>query len=189
MDVVNYLQTHDFYILVYVFFTLGMLAEGLLFALTVMFFINIGVVEPLPALLSVGVGAMLEQWLFYHVGTRLTNFPRITNWVNQVAQKFDKHIQNRTLHTLLISKFVYCFHRAILIRSGMLKLPRAQFFKASVISTSLWLLVIGALSYYFSVYLIKFAKYSNLVDALPFILIAVFLVIERVAGKYFKRWL
>lgn len=189
MDVVNYLQTHHLYFLVYVFFALGMLAEGLLFALTVMFLINIGAVEPLPALISVGVGAMLEQSLFYHLGTRLTNFPRITNWVNRVAQKFDKHIQNRTFHTLLISKFVYGFHRAILIRSGMLKLPVGNFFKASLISTSCWLLIIGALSYYFSAYLIKFAKYSSWVDALPFILIAVFLLIERLAGKYLKRWL
>lgn len=189
MDIVNYLQAHHLYFLVYVFFTLGMLVEGLLFALTVMFLITTGAVEPVPAIISVAVGAMLEQWLLYYTGSRLNNFPRLTNWVNRVAERFDEHIKKRTLHTLLISKFIYGVHRAILIRSGMLKLPAKQFFKASVVSTLFWLLVVAASSYYFSAYLLRFSKYWSVLDFLPFGLIVVFLLAERLAGKYLKRWL
>lgn len=189
MEIVHYLQAHHFQYFVYIFFALGMLVEGLLFALTVMFFITTGVVEPLPAVLSVLLGAMLEQWLFYYAGTRLNNFPRITNWVNRVAARFDEHIQRRILHTLLISKFIYGVHRAILIRSGMLNVPRREFFKASIISASFWLLAIGVSGYFFSSYFLKYARYWSLIDLLPFILIFIFLLAERLAGKYLRRWL
>jgi membrane protein DedA with SNARE-associated domain len=189
VDIVNYLQAHNLYFLVYVFFTLGMLVEGLLFALTVMFLIITGIVQPVPAIASIAIGAMLEQGLFYYVGTRLTNFPRISKWANRIAQRFDNHITKRTVHTLLISKFVYGVHRAILMRSGMLRIPRKQFFRASFLSTVFWLIIIGGLSYFFSAYLVKFAKYYTYVDLLPFALVIGFLLLERLAGRFLKRWL
>lgn len=189
MDIVNFLQSHHLFPLVYVFFTLGMLVEGLLFALAVMFLITTKAVDPLPAIVSVAIGAMLEQWLLYHTGARLTNFPRITKWVNKVAERFDEHITQHTLRTLMVSKFIYGVHRAILIRSGMLKIPRQQFFKASLVSTTFWLAVIGFASYYFSSYLLRFSKYWSFFDLLPFGLIIVFLLLERLAGRFLKRWL
>lgn len=190
MEIVQYLQAHSLFFLVYVFFAWGMLVEGLLFALTVMFLVTTNVVEVWPAMISVAVGAMLEQWLLYHTGTRLNGYPRITGWVNRIAQRFDDHIKQRTLRTLIISKFIYGIHRAILIRSGMLQLPRARFLKASLVSTAFWLLVIGVFSYYFSGSLLKLTKYTNWwVNILPIILIAVFLLAEKLVGKYLRRWL
>lgn len=189
MDIVIFLQNHNLFFLVYLFISLGMLVEGLLFALTVMFLISVGIVSPLPAVLSVAIGAVLEQWLLYYVGTRLKNFSKLSVYVNKIAGKLDEHIQKRALHTFLISKFVYGVHKAILIRSGMLRISLNNFWKASLVSTLFWLLVICAFSYYFSAYLVKFAKFSGWVNALPFILIVFFLLLEKFLGKYLKRWL
>ncbi len=189
MEIFNYLLAHNLDILVYTFFVLGMLVEGLLFALTVIFLISVGSVPAVPSLLCVLFGAMLEQWLLYYTGKRLANFPRVSLWVNKIAGRFDKHIENRTTHVFVISKFIYGVHRAILIRTGMLNLPMKQFVRASIISVVFWLAVIGLLSYSFSEYLFKFIHYSRFVDVLPFVMIIFFLLVERVAGKYLQRWL
>lgn len=189
MEVVFFLQNHNLFFLVYIFFAFGMLVEGLLFALTVMFLISVGAVSPLPAVLSVAIGAVMEQWLLYYVGTKLNGYSKLSVWVNKIAGRLDEHIQKRALHTFLISKFVYGVHKAILIRSGMLKISLKNFWKASLVSTLFWLLVICAFSYYFSAYLVKFTKYSGWVNALPFLLIILFLLLEKILGKYLKKWL
>jgi hypothetical protein len=56
MEIFNYLLAHNLDVLVYTFFVLGMLVEGLLFALTVIFLISVGSVPAIPSLLCVLFG-------------------------------------------------------------------------------------------------------------------------------------
>ncbi|MBI5530725.1 MAG: hypothetical protein HY918_04490 [Candidatus Doudnabacteria bacterium] len=97
------------------------------------------------------LGAFLEQFFYYVIGLFLARTGRLADWINKTVGKYDSHFLHKTFRSLIVSKFVYGFHRAVLMRCGMLKIGFRKFLQATIKSTTLWLLIILSLGLAFGV--------------------------------------
>lgn len=131
---------------------LGMIVEGeaTLFAagaLVSQGVLNIFILIPLAI-----IGVLIGDAGWFEIGRmlarrtgRLAN--AVEHWSERIAAPFDKVLTERTFHTILVSKFTYGFHHALLIRGGYIGMSYAQFRRADIFSTLLWVPVITTLGY------------------------------------------
>ncbi|MBI2100868.1 MAG: VTT domain-containing protein [Candidatus Vogelbacteria bacterium] len=125
------------------------------------------------------VGMMLGDSLWYWLGRWLDDSRHVlARWASRVGRPFDHHLLTRSLHTILLSKFTYGIHHAILVRAGAMKqLLWFEFLRLDFISTAVWVCVIGALGYLSgaSFALVKhYIKFAELASGFAVLLFLVF---------------
>ena len=148
-------QSFIFYYLIiwpslgYLLGALGVLIEGDLTWFTLAFLLSQGFFNVELMLLVVFLGVVVSDTLFFFIGRWIKYLPKIVYfWSNKISQPFDKHLHDRPLQTLLISKFAYGVHKPILIRMGMIDKTYWDFMKADLPSIFTWMMTIGALGYF-----------------------------------------
>ncbi len=150
MDLTIFQQFHPAQEFVYAALFLGMFLEANVTILTGTFFISRGSLNPFLAIIVIIFGAFSEQFLLFWAGEHLGRSEKITKLVSRLTDRYDQHLISRTFHSLLLSKFIYGLHRAVLVRIGMLHIGWKKFTRATLASTSLWLLSVGSLGFVFS---------------------------------------
>ncbi|MCX6712281.1 MAG: hypothetical protein NT041_01150 [Candidatus Vogelbacteria bacterium] len=133
----------------YILGAVGMLIEGDITWFTLSFLASQGFFDLRIMLLVVFGGVVGSDTLFFFIGRWIKHLPRfVFVWSDKISQPFDKHIHNRPLQTLLISKFTYGVHKPILVRMGMIDKSYVDFMKADLPSIFTWLAIIGSLGYF-----------------------------------------
>lgn len=131
------------------FFGMMLEGEGFLFALS--FLTHRGFFNAVYMFFILLAGALIGDLFWYWFGRRFNTshipFAFLRNWIDKIAKPLDDHLINRTKHTVFISKFVYGFHRLIMIRSGSLKIKLIDIIKIDIVATIVWIFVIGGLGY------------------------------------------
>ncbi len=167
---------------------IGMFVEGDAMLFLTAFLTHQGFFDFGDMLFTVVSGVLIGDSAWYWIGYRLDGSKsRLARWAAKVAAPFDEHIKKRPFHTILISKFTYGFHHAILLRAGALRLPFKRYFWIDVIASAVWLLAIGILAYVFSgsyVFLRRYVRYGEI--ALLF-LIVLFVLADHAIAKYYKK--
>jgi membrane protein DedA with SNARE-associated domain len=147
------------------------------------FLITQGVLQPVVSVILIVLGAIGEQLLWFWVGLKLGENHFISKWGHKLSHRFDPHLVHRTFHSLAISKFIYGFHRAVLIRSGMLKIGLKKFVKASIPATLIWLSIIGTLGFIFSASLGVLKYYLKYGELVLLLIILIFFVADYFVSK------
>ncbi|HEY4510336.1 MAG TPA: VTT domain-containing protein [Candidatus Paceibacterota bacterium] len=169
-----------------VFFGVIMEGEVTLFTsafLTRQGFLNIGY-----ASITLLLGALAGDLMWYALGTRFgssTSF--IMRWLNRVAGRFDNHITKSPIRTIFISKFTYGFHRAVLVRAGILGLPIKRIFRADFLVTVVWMIVVGGLGYALSASIPLVRKSVHLVESMFLIFFIGFIILEFIITKISEK--
>lgn len=135
--------------LAYFFVFLGMILEGDMVLFTVSFLAFTGLLNWILVLFTVLSGIWIGDLFWYWIGTHLkgsNNF--LARWVHRITTPFDQHIAKRPFKTILISKFAYGIHHAILIRAGALGIPVKKYIRIEIVSSLLWITIIGGLAYF-----------------------------------------
>lgn len=73
--------------------------------------------------------------------------PRIAAFYEKIVTPMDNKLRKMSFTMFLISKFTYGFHRAVLIRSGMLRLPFWKFFRINIITSAIWITTISLIAF------------------------------------------
>ena len=166
----------------YTLVSLGMVFEGdgMLFTsafLTAEGFFDIGDI-----LIVIFISVLLGDSMWYWIGRNYaTRFPRLVNVVNKFAKPFDRQLANNPTRTLLVTKFFYGAHHAVLVRAGMLKMEYKKFIKGDLIAVPVWVVVVGGLGFFSERTLLparqylKFAEISLLFGLLAFFALEYFL--------------
>lgn len=127
--------------------------------------------------------------LFFFIGRGIHRLPRFVKiWSDKIAKPFDRHIHNRPIETLLISKFTYGVHKPILVRMGMIDKSYLEFIWQDIPAIIIWVIVIGGLGYFsgLSFFLVQqYLHYAEL--GLLFGLIIFFLVIKLITKYSIKQ--
>lgn len=76
-----------------------------------------------------------------------TYLPRVASFYEKIVTPMDNKLRRMSFIMFLISKFTYGFHRAVLIRSGMLRLPFWKFFRINILTSTIWIVTISLISY------------------------------------------
>ncbi|MCX6736006.1 MAG: VTT domain-containing protein [Candidatus Parcubacteria bacterium] len=155
------------------FFALMIEGDATLFAaafLTSEGFFDIGdmLVIAIPAVI-------IGDIVWYFLGRNgISKFPKLKAWADNFAKPVDRHLTDRTFQTLLITKFTYGAHHAILLRAGMSRIHFRKFIKNDILAVSVWFPVIWSLGYFSSISLVfirrslRFAEVSLLIGLVLF---------------------
>ncbi len=137
---------------------------------------------------AIFVSVIFGDTLWYFVGKKyIASFPRISAWVDRFAKPFDRHLSERPTRTLLLTKFAYGAHHAVLIRAGMSKMDFRKFIKSDLISIIVWIFAIGSLGYFSSFSLAYEKKYLRYAEIALLLALALFFVAEHYMKKLSEK--
>lgn len=166
----------------YTLVSLGMIFEGDGMLFTSAFLTAEGFFDISDILIVIFISVLLGDSFWYWVGRKYaTRFPRFVNVVNKFAKPFDRHLANNPMRTLLVTKFLYGVHHAVLIRAGMFKMDYKKFIKGDLIAVPIWIAVVGGLGFFSERTLLparhylKFAEISLLFGLIAFFVLEYFL--------------
>lgn len=168
------------------FFGMVFEGDGSLFAIA--FLTAEGFFDAGDMLIVVFLSVIFGDTLWYFVGRNyIASFPRVTAWINRFAKPFDQHLSERPTRTLLLTKFVYGAHHAVLIRAGMSKMDFRKFIKSDLISIVVWVAVIGGLGYFSSISLSYEKKYLRYAEISLLIALILFFIVEHYIKKFSQK--
>lgn len=172
----------------YILAFLGMVFEGDGVLFTVAFLTAEGFFDVGDMLVVVLLSVIFGDTLWYWIGRKyVVAFPRVVGWVDRFAKPFDRHLLDRPTRTLLLTKFVYGAHHAVLIRAGMFQMDFKKFIKSDLLSISVWVAVIGGLGYFSSFSLAYEKKYLRYAEIALLIGLVLFFVVEHYIKKISQK--
>lgn len=172
----------------YILAFFGMVFEGDGALFTLAFLTAEGFFDVCDMLIVVFLSVLFGDTLWYWIGRKyIASFPRIAGWVDRFAKSFDRHLLERPTRTLLLTKFVYGAHHAVLVRAGMSKMDFRKFIKSDLISIVVWIGVIGSLGYFSSVSLAYEKKYLRYAEISLLIALVLFFTAEHYIKKLSQK--
>ena len=163
----------------------GMLIEGDITWFTLSFLTSQGFFDLKLILPVIFLGVVASDTLFFFIGRWIKYLPGfVFIWSDKISRPFDKHIRNRPLQTLLISKFAYGVHKPILVRMGMIDKSYWEFMKADLPSIIVWQAVIGSLGYFSGISFFLVKQYLHYAEIGLLIGLIFFFVIIKLATDY-----
>lgn len=169
----------------YILGVVGMLIEGDITWFTLSFltsqgFFNLGLM-----LFVIFWGVVASDTLFFFIGRSIHRFPGFVKiWSDKIAQPFDRHIHNRPLQTLLISKFAYGVHKPILVRMGMIGKSYWNFMSQDLPSIFVWMAVIGGLGYFAGLSFFLVQQYLHYAEVGLLVGLVIFFLVIKLITKY-----
>ena len=179
----HFLTSHQYFGYVIVF--LGMVIEGDFLLFMTAFLAHSGFFNPPTVFLLAYIGVIVGDISWYYLGVKAQKYPFVHKLLGKITLKTDRHLENRTFRTLLISKFVYGFHHTILMRAGSLGLPLRKYIKSDVVASFVWLSIIWILGSASSASFFLVKRYVHLFEIGLLIALILFFLIEHylISGK------
>lgn len=172
----------------YLLIFIGLLIEGELVLFTAAFLTHQGAFDFGDTLIVVLGGVLAGDMMWYLIGIKLNGTHYWwQRWFNRLAEPFDRHILTRPFHTIFLSKFAYGLHRATLVRAGMLKIARSDFFKADIVAALLWIVIIGGLGYGASVSYLALKHYLRFAEIELLLALIGFFLLLHFTSRYLKK--
>ncbi len=160
---------------------IGLMFEGDVTLFTVSFLTREGFFDVEDMLVVVLLSVFIGDVLWYQLGKHvIPKFPKVVRVVERLAQPFDKHLFDRPARTLLMTKFTYGVHHAVLIRAGMFQMDFRRFVKNDILAILIWVGVIGGLGLFSSLSLEYMRKYVRFVEVSLLVGLLSFFVFERI---------
>ncbi|MBX4198415.1 DedA family protein [Candidatus Parcubacteria bacterium] len=164
--------------LVYALIFLGMIFEGEVILLTAIFLVAQGLLALFPVLITVAIGLMIGDTMWYFVGSHLLARIRILNFIiRKLTSPVRTQIERRPAFIIFTSKFASGIHHAILMQAGFMKMDFKKYMKIVSIGNISWIIVMGSLGYFFSAsfqvlkHIVRYGEIALLIGVLAFFLI------------------
>lgn len=132
-------------------------------------------------------GAYLEQLTWFGVGRLMKKSSFLSRWATKAVGRYDGHLVNRSVRSLLLTKFIYGVHRATLLRSGMLELPFKKFCKSSAVAVVFWLSIVGAFGFVFSYSFLALKIYLKYAELGLLAIVVIFFSVQYFISKSLKK--
>ena len=132
-------------------------------------------------------GAYLEQLAWFGVGRLMKKSSFLSRWATKAVGRYDEHLINRSVRSLLLTKFIYGTHRATLLRSGMLELPFRKFCKSSAVAVVFWLGIVGAFGFAFSLSYLALKTYIKYAEFGLLSIVVIFFSTQYFVSKSLKK--
>lgn len=173
--------------LTYPLIAVAIFLEGEAVIFGVMFLAYQGLLNIYSAIITIILAVLFTDVSSYFIGYYGPLYlPRIAAFYEKIVTPMDSKLRSMSFTMFLISKFTYGFHRAVLIRSGMLRVPFWKFFRINIITSTIWITTISLIAYasWESVhYIQRSLKYVE--AALAFGVILLFIIAHAI--RYFSK--
>lgn len=169
---------------------IGMIFEGDIILFTSFFLTHQGFFDLGDMIITIIAGAFLGDMSWFWIGAKLKNTSSIiSRWTEKLTKPLEKHLEDRPMHTIFISKFVYGIHHAVLIRAGMVKMSVKEFLKIDLPAVFLWVLVIGGFGFFSSASLAAIRHYIRFAEVSLLIGLIFFLFVWGILARKIKKLL
>ena len=166
----------------------GMMIEGDIFLFTAGFLTYQGYFDIGIAFFLLFLGAIMGDNIWYVIGESAAiknNF--FARFINRVTKHFDEHLKKHPARVIFVSKFAYGLHRPIILKAGAERLPFKKFIEADIITTIVWIFLIGGLGYLSSASFLLIKRYLRYTELTLFLGIAIFILISHFITKISKK--
>ena len=173
--------------LAYTIILIGMLFEGEIFLFTAFFLASEGYIDPLNTLFFVVVGTLAGDLLWYFMGPYVERIRFIQKIILPIAGKIDSQLKKRPAFTILISKFIYGFHRPTLLRAKLVGISLKQFIKIAFPASIIWIAAIAVLAVLFSASIGLFKTYLKFAEIGLFVGVCAFVVADYLISGFYRK--
>ncbi len=133
---------------IYPLIAVAIFFEGEAVIYGVMFLVFQGVLSAYISIPVIIGSVVATDFISYQIGKHGHKFfPRLAKFYGGLTSPMDDRLHSLSLAVYMISKFTYGFHRAVLIRSGMIHIPFRKLLKINLITSAVWISVITLASY------------------------------------------
>ncbi|MBI2514871.1 VTT domain-containing protein [Candidatus Wolfebacteria bacterium] len=168
----------------------GMMLEGDILLFTAGFLSQQHFLNTFYSLTLAFFGALIGDFIWYWLGRKLNGDktpPFIKKWLGHL-ELLDNHLRDRPRRTIFISKFAYGFNHLTLMRAGTLGIRLADYIKANIWATIVWVLTVAGLGYLSGASFESVKRYLRFAEiALLMGLILFFLIWNFVVAKQFQK--
>ena len=171
----------------YIIIFLGMMVEGDILLFTVGFLANRGYFAIDMALLTVFLGTLIGDNLWYVLGEIINENSVFGRFVIRLTKPFDEHLRARTFRTIFITKFAYGLHRATLLKLGMLRVSFKKFIESDIIASTFWIFLVGGLGYLSSASFILIKHYLRYTELTLLFGLILFILISHLITNISKK--
>lgn len=162
---------------------IGMIIEGDAFLFLAVFLLHRGFFQLDFLVLSVFTGALFGDWLWYELGRWLNaSNSWVSRWAERIARPLDPQLAKRPFRTILLTKFTYGIHHAVLMRAGASHHPYKRIFWFDFPAVLIWMIVVGGIAYLFSASLVAARHYLRFAEIGLLLGLIVFIGLERWLG-------
>ena len=127
---------------------IGLAIEGDLVLLIIAFLTHQGFFDLGDMILVSLAGVFVGDVTWLYLGKKLDRLSPLTHrLVTKLSGPVDKHLRERPVRAIFVSKFTYGLHRAVLVRLGQNGMGLKEFLKADIPAGLVWFIVVGGLGY------------------------------------------
>ena len=167
---------------------IGMIIEGDILLFTAAFLSAQGLFNPFELFGAVFAGVLTGDYLWYWAGMNLLpKFPMLAQWAEHLGKPLDHHLENRPFHTILISKFAYGIHHAVLMRAGVVGLNAKKLMRIDFGASLVWIAIVGGLGYFSSLSVGLFRHYIRFAEVVLLIALVLFIGISHFVAKFARK--
>jgi len=165
----------------YVLVFFGMMFEGDIFLLSTSFLTRLGYFDIFDFISAALFGALTGDLFWYWLGWRFgASENRISKYLLKHVKGIKIDFQGHIFKKLLLSKFMYGTHRAVVVFIGISKIKFSRYILAEAPATVIWFIVIGSLGYLFGLALSGMEHYVKYAEMLLFIAVISYIAIFKI---------
>lgn len=167
-----------------------MIIEGDILLFTAGFLTHQGYFDIGIVLLLAFLGTIIGDNIWYVLGKLMSEkelFLKVKKFIEKATSPFDKHLKNRTVRTIFISKFTYGLCRPIILKAGAMKISFEKFIKTDLVATFMWIFLVGGLGYLSSASFLAVRHYLRYTELTLLLGVAIFILISYVITKISKK--
>ncbi len=167
---------------------LGLIFEGEVVVITTGVLAYLGALDFWLSLTLIFSGSFVKTFVLYYIGERVNErygqskfFKYIEKRISYLAPSFKK----KPFWTIFFSKFIMGTNYLVILFSGYHKVKFKTYCKAEIISTFIWAPALLSLGFFFSETAISVSREISKFSVVIFIMIAIFLLFDKIASSVF----
>jgi len=125
----------------------GSLIEGDVTLFTSAFLLSQGYLNIPLVFLTTVLGVAISDLAWYFFGRKIDQGTLVFRWLMKIVKPLDRHFDERTFRTIVISKFAYGMGHLTSMKAGSKGMTFKSFLKLNFSATLIWYAVLASLGY------------------------------------------
>lgn len=181
-------QDHRF--LAYSALFIAMLIEGEVFLIIAGMLASLRALDFGDVLWVAYVGVLLGDASWYAFGMLIVwaeKLAFLSRWAERSVLAFLPRFREKPFLSIFLSKFIYGVNHAVLVLSGILRVPFSLFMKAEAVASFVWVATYAVAGYMFGHAAVVFTRKASYFALLIVVFVVVFILLQKLASSYYGR--
>lgn len=178
-------------ILAYGIIFLGLIFEGEVIVIATGVLAYLGALDFWLSLVFIFTGSFVKTFVLYYLGEKINEkfgYSKFFKYIEKRVLYFMPRFKQKPFWSIFLSKFVMGTNYVVMLFSGYNKINLKTYIKAEIISTIIWAPALLSLGFFFSQTAISVSKEISKFSFIIFILIAVFLLFDKIISSFYRMF-